>query len=90
VREIITTALFRRDYKKIARSGQFSFEEFEKVIDLLRRDQPLPLKYRDHLLKGEHYPHRECHIRPNCLLIYHKSSHQLVLTRIGSHSELFQ
>ncbi|SJM94093.1 YafQ family addiction module toxin component (fragment) [Crenothrix polyspora] len=33
---------------------------------------------------------RECHIKPNLLLIYAKpDSESLVLARLGSHSDLF-
>jgi mRNA interferase YafQ len=33
---------------------------------------------------------RECHIKPDLLLIYKKAGRdQLILVRIGSHSELF-
>ncbi len=89
LREIITSSQFRRDYKKAARSGWFTFSEFEKIINLLIDDQPLPSKYYDHTLKGNYKDHRECHIKPDCLLIYQKIENQLILRRLGSHSELF-
>lgn len=50
----------------------------------------LPDKYRDHGLTGEYTEHRECHLKPDLLLIYKKPDDAtLRLVRLGSHSELF-
>ncbi|HMU31204.1 MAG TPA: type II toxin-antitoxin system YafQ family toxin, partial [Nitrospira sp.] len=43
-----------------------------------------------HDLSGDWAGYRECHIKPDLLLIYRKSdSDTLRLARLGSHSELF-
>ena len=49
-------------------------------------------KYNDHKLKGNYKDYRECHIKPDLLLIYKKKEEVLILTCIdlGSHSELFR
>ncbi|MGD1641148.1 type II toxin-antitoxin system YafQ family toxin [Klebsiella pneumoniae] len=48
------------------------------------------LRYRDHDLSGDWAGYRECHIKPDLLLIYRKSdADTLRLARLGSHSELF-
>ena len=60
-----------------------------EVIDMLVRDEILPAKFRDHMLTGVWRNCRECHIKPDWLLIYQKIVSQLVLLRTGSHSELF-
>jgi len=51
----------------------------------------LPEKYVDHSLGGQYKGMRECHLKPDALLIYSVSekSQTLYLERIGSHSELF-
>jgi mRNA interferase YafQ len=50
----------------------------------------LPPDYHDHHLEGEWKDCRECHIRPDFLLIYRKTgSDVLELSRLGSHSELY-
>jgi mRNA interferase YafQ len=59
------------------------------VVELLANDQPLPDKYRDHVLMGEWKNYKECHIKPDWLLIYKKIEDRLLLARTGSHSELF-
>lgn len=89
MREITETTQFKRDYKKIAASGRYSRKEFLTVMELLVLDKPLPAKLRDHALVGELKGYRECHIRPDWLLIYQKPDNELILVRTGSHSELF-
>jgi mRNA interferase YafQ len=89
VREITETTQFKRDYKKIAASGRYSRKEFLTVVELLALDKQLPPKLRDHALVGEWKGYRECHIRPDWLLIYQKPDNELILVRTGSHSELF-
>jgi mRNA interferase YafQ len=60
------------------------------AISLLAEDKPLPEKNRDHALAGEWQDFRECHLKPDLLLIYRKSERDILqLVRMGSHSELF-
>ena len=65
--------------------------ELDEVVKLLLEEQPLLPKHKDHPLKGDFKGYRECHIRPDWLLIYKKESQilTLVLIRTGSHSDLF-
>ena len=46
-------------------------------------------KYRDHALVGNWQDCRECHIKPDWLLIYQLKENELILVRTGSHSDLF-
>jgi mRNA interferase YafQ len=62
---------------------------FVKTPKWLVRDQTLVEKHRDHALTGEWKDHRDCHIKPDLVLIYRKTSSGLLqLIRLGSHSEL--
>ena len=46
-------------------------------------------KYSDHPLTGNWVEHRDCHIKPDLVLIYRKpDKKRLQLIRLGSHSEL--
>ena len=59
------------------------------MLEKLVNDTPLPFRYRDHALTGEWQDFRDCHIKPDLLLIYRKSGQNLLeLARLGSHSEL--
>lgn len=56
----------------------------------LATDQPLVTQYRDHDLSGNWTGYRECHIKPDLLLIYRKvGTDTLRIARLGSHSALF-
>jgi mRNA interferase YafQ len=81
---------FKKDFKKY-RHNEPVLEEFEEVIKMLRNSNKLPEKYADHSLGGQYKGMRECHLKPDALLIYSVSeeSQTLYLERIGSHSELF-
>ena len=65
--------------------------ELDAVVKLLSEEKPLPKKHKDHALKGHFAGYRECHIRPDWLLMYKidKKILTLVLVRTGSHSDLF-
>jgi mRNA interferase YafQ len=60
-----------------------------EVVDMLAGDKPLPRRNFDHPLTGEWNDHRDCHVRPDLVLIYRKPDNtSLELVRLGSHSEL--
>lgn len=61
-----------------------------EVIRVLAAGESLPAKHRDHHLKGEWSKYRECHIRPDLLLIYRIEGEKVMLARLGSHSDLFE
>ena len=85
------TGRFRRDYKreKSGRRGRRLDVELMEAVRLLAEDQPLARRYFDHALSGEWSDRRDCHIRPDLILIYRKPDDEsLELVRLGSHSEL--
>ncbi len=89
MRQIIQTKQFNRDLKKVASSGRYEMDDFFEILDLLLNDQTLPNKNRDHALIGKWQNYRECHLKPDWLLIYKKYDSILLLARMGLHSELF-
>jgi mRNA interferase YafQ len=92
MRTIERTNVFKRDFKR-EKSGQHKRDLEALVfttISLLAEDKPLPEKNRDPALGGEWRDHRECHVKPDLLLIYRKLDVDVLqLVRLGSHSELF-
>ena len=58
------------------------------LIEALAADRLLDQKYLDHPLSGDWRDHRDCHFRPDLVLIYRKTEGVLQLVRLGSHSEL--
>ena len=80
---------FKRDMKKQSLE-LFVSEEWVEVIASLSSGAAMREKYCDHDLKGNWKGYRECHIKPDLLLIYkYQSNHDILLYRIGSHSELY-
>ena len=93
MRTIDRATAFRRDYKR-AKSTPRHGKELDSlvaaVVALLIADQDLPEQYRDHALIGDWSGYRECHLKPDLLLIYRKpDTETLRLARLGSHSDLF-
>ena len=86
--EITYTSQFKRDYKKRSREKGID-ALIERAVGLLAAGKPLGVKLRDHTLKGGYAGCRECHLKPDLLLIYVQTSDELRLVRLGRHSELF-
>jgi mRNA interferase YafQ len=89
VKTIVQTSQFKQDLKRVKHSGRYEIDDLLVVVDLLAQNQMLSEKYRDHYLTGNWRGHKECHIKPNWLLIYQLTEDKVILTRTGSHSELF-
>lgn len=82
------TNKFKRDLKRIVNQGM-NLDELESIIQKLALPSRLESRYKDHALKGNWIGHRECHIKPDWLLIYYVKDNILFLVRTGSHSDLF-
>ena len=91
MRTIKPTTRFRRDFKREKKGplGNSLNAMLTEVTDMLAADTPLPPRFRDHPLGGTWGDCRDCHIRPDLVLIYRKPDDDtLQLVRFGSHSEL--
>jgi len=88
--EIVYTTQFKRDYKLAQKRG-VDVEELFKVIEMLQKQEHLPPEKKDHVLHGNYRGYRECHVRPDLLLIYKIKDKELelVLFRTGTHSGLY-
>jgi len=86
--EIFRTTSFKKDYKKLSTVDKKLLKE---VIMLLANGETLEEEHNDHKLIGNYLGCRECHIKPDLLLIYRINDNilELALTRVGSHSKLF-
>jgi mRNA interferase YafQ len=80
---------FKKDFKKVAKLPIPDVVEVGHVIKQLQLSNALPEKYVDHPLSGNWVGYRDCHIKPDLVLIYKIGSNTLKLARVGSHSELF-
>ena len=88
--EVVLSNRFKKDLKLAARRG-LPLDELNTVVDWLAAGQDLPDRDRDHALTGDYIGFRECHIRPDWLLVYRVDGDalELFLFRTGTHSDLF-
>lgn len=84
--EVFFTSRCKKDLKKLKSSNR-NEDEFLAVVNDLAHQRPLAPKHRDHALTGNYVNCRECHVRPDWLLIYKVTDTQLILMRTGSHNE---
>ena len=91
MRIIKQSGQFKRDLKREAKGQhrQFLQTDFTKIVSDLANDISLAEKYRDHVLSGNWKDFRDCHIKPDLILIYRKPDIAILqLVRLGSHSEI--
>ncbi len=86
---IFRTNSFKKDYKKLS---DIDKQLLKAVILLLVDGKELDERYKDHKLIGNYQNCRECHIKPDLLLIYKIDNDilELALARVGNHSTLFK
>ena len=87
--EIFRTNVFKKDYKKLNNKDK---ELVKNTIKLLANGEKLPQEFKEHKLIGNYLGCKECHIKPDLLLIYRINDDilELALVRVGSHSNLFK
>jgi mRNA interferase YafQ len=91
MRTIERTGQFKRDYKREKKGQHRATVETDllPILTALATDQALDAHHRDHALTGDWKDHRDCHVKPDLVLIYQKPDDEtLRLVRLGSHAEL--
>lgn len=91
MRAIKYTHKFKSDYKRVKKSNHYKNLDHHLIttVKLLAADKSLPPRNYDHALTGNWHDHRDCHIKPDLILIYRKPDNKtLELVRLGSHSKL--
>lgn len=68
-----------------------TLKELYFVLNKLQKWKSLSEKYKDHKLAWDWEWCRECHIKPDLLLVYEIDKWELILylLRLNSHSEIF-
>jgi mRNA interferase YafQ len=86
--DIFRTSSFKKDYKKLSNNDKAILK---KVVTILANGETLDKEYKDHKLIGNYLGCRECHLKPNLLLIYKIDNNilELALARVATHSKLF-
>ena len=87
---IKTYKQYDRDVKLAVRRGLY-IEKLLTVVDMLRKDEPLPANLHNHMLSGDYKGYWECHISPDWLLLYEKDTEIRIISlyRTGTHADIF-
>jgi mRNA interferase YafQ len=80
---------FKREYKLAIKRG-LDIALLDSVIIDLINEVPLDEKYKDHALSGNFKDYRECHIKPDWLLVYRITDGVIYFSRTGTHSDIFK
>ena len=85
---LFRTNSFKKAFKKLSINTQ---DLVLDVVTKLAQRESLEVKYKDHQLTGNFKGCRECHVKPDLLLVYriNETVLELVLVEVGSHSQLF-
>jgi mRNA interferase YafQ len=87
-RAVVTTKAFERDVKRLRKRGK-DMGQLLAVVEALRVRQLLEPRHRDHPLTGDWSGFRNCHVKPDWVLVYRLDEEAVYLTRTGTHSDLF-
>jgi mRNA interferase YafQ len=85
---------FLKDVERDRVSGRYKkhdFDTLKQIISSLLEQKMLDKKLKDHALKGNWQGYRECHIKPDWLLVYRVDEEKAVLNlaRLGTHNQIF-
>jgi YafQ family addiction module toxin component len=89
--EFTISKSYKKALKKLIKSGDFDKQKLIGVINKLLNEEKLEEKYQDHGLNGGLSEYRDCHVCNDLVLVYkvNKQKGILVLSNIGTHSEIF-
>jgi mRNA interferase YafQ len=94
IKSIEWSNAFKRDFKRELKTHGATLDPLlSDTLASLIFETPLPQKNRDHRLTGEWEGLRECHLKPDLLLVYaiikkDDDNDVMWLVRLGSHAEL--
>lgn len=80
MRTVKRTAQFRRDFRRVKRGvhGAHLDATLREALELLAADMPLPPRYVDHPMKGQYSDCRDCHLRPDLVLVHRKRGNDVL------------
>jgi mRNA interferase YafQ len=84
---------FKKDIQRDKKSGKFNeddFDELKQVMTNLIDEIELDKKYLDHKLIGDFKGFKECHLKPNWLLVYKADNQDIKFARLGTHQQIFK
>lgn len=86
--ELRATSTFEKDLKRARKQGK-DLDKQEAIVNLLQAQAQLPARCHPHPLRGNWLGYWDCHVEPDWILLYKITDKMLILTRTGSHADLF-
>jgi len=86
---LIHKTKFYKDLKRMFKCGEDP-EKIKRILQYLMNKEIVEAKYRDHALIGNYMDCRECHIEPDCFVIYLIQEDTINFIKTGSHADLFK
>lgn len=83
------TKTYLKDSRKISLSDKH-FTKLVQYLSALLKDEALPEESQDHALIGNWEHYREFHLGGDVLVIYKVTDREIILTRMGTHAQLFE
>lgn len=92
MRHIFFSKKARKSLRRLDNSGNFNHSKLTLATDTLAAGKTLPPQFHNHPLQGEYLGYFECHLKDDLLMIYEIDYEKniLIITDIGTHSELFE
>ena len=79
---------FLKDFRNTRLTDE-QFTRLARAITCFAKEEPLPQEFLDHSLSGSLGEYREFHLGGDMLVLYKRIEQQIVLARLGTHSQLF-
>lgn len=79
---------FKKDMTNV-RLGDAQFDKFIRFISALSNGDVLPPESLDHALSGVWDGFREFHVGGDMVVVYRVDGDSVILSRIGTHSQIF-
>jgi len=90
MKRLTQSTQFKKDLKRIQNNPK-KVEALEVVLKHLKKTGTIPEEFNPHPLSGKYNGYLECHVLNDFLLIWFDVNEDIIkLTRLGSHSELFE
>ena len=88
--KLVYTHQFKRSLRRYVKRG-LDVLLLKEVVEVLRKGETLPAKYRAHRLSGKYANCWECHIQPDWLLLWEINDCELLLILLdtGSYADIF-
>ena len=88
MRNLRSTAQFRRDDRRVRRRGK-ELSKLDSIVAKLLAGEPLEPGLGAHRLVGNWYPCWECRIEFDWLLVWEDDGDTIILRRTGTHTDIF-